>query len=115
MRFNLPTLFRPVRFLFALCISALLLISSAFPAYSATSDVTKGEAHLVDITRKAHEAAVANPYDMEKQQEETNPGLNAVQGTAEIDQMKRPDNTSPDIKSVEEKVKENLENLTGAK
>lgn len=118
VRFNLSALMRRLRFIVAAFVCALVFISYALPAYSATtSRPTEGEANLLDIERKAQEAVLANPsdFDMKKQQEETsNGGLNEIQGTADFDKMKRPDN-SQNASSVEEKIKDTLEGIAGKK
>ena len=117
IHFNLSGLMRPVRFLIAGFICALLLFSNALPAFSATSKPTEGEANLTEIERKSQEAVAGkSPYDFDinKQQEETHPGLNEIQGTADIDKMKRPENTQG-VKSIEEKVEDALEGITGRK
>lgn len=113
-RFNLSSVLRPVRFFLAGLICAFLFMSYALPAYSATSKPTEGEANLTQIERKAQEATLDNPYTMRKEVEEQNPGLNAIQGTADADKMKRPDN-SQNAESVEGKIKDALENITGKK
>lgn len=117
INFNLSSLIRPVRFLIACCICALVLFSSAWPAYSATSRPTEGEANLTDIERKSQEAISdkkPGDFDLKKQQKETHPGLNEIQGTADIEKMKRPEN-SQDATSVEQTIKDVLENATGKK
>ncbi len=109
----MSALLRPIRFLIAACFSVLLLFSYTLPAYSANpSSPTGGEANLLDIERKSQEAVLSDPYDINKQIEETNPGLNEVQGTADIDKMKRPDNTKG-VESVEEKIGKALEKVEG--
>lgn len=115
IRFNNSALLRPVRLLLTVCVCAVLLMSYASPAYSAntnTSSPTGGEANLLDIERKSQEAVLSNPYDLKKQIEETNPGLNEVQGTADIEEMKRPENTKG-VESVEEIIGKSLEKVGG--
>lgn len=113
IRFNISALLRPVRFLLSLCVCAVLLMSYATPAYSAstnTSSPTEGEANLLGIEKKSQEAVLSKPFDLKKQTEETNPGLNEVQGTADIDKMKRPGNTKG-VQSVEEIIGNSLEKV----
>ena len=115
---SISTLLRPFRFLIAFCFCALLLFSYALPAYSAntnSSDVRSGEANLLDIERKSQEAVLSDPYDMDKQVKETKSGgLNEVQGTADIDKMKRPENTK-NVESVEDIIGKTLEKVEGKK
>lgn len=108
--FNLPAL-RFVRLLFAVCVSALLIFSSAFPAFAAASgDQPKrgGEANLLEIEHKAGELARETPMSLEKTQAEANQGLNEIQGAADADKMKNPGNTGADD-SVEGNVQGKLE------
>ena len=116
MRFNLSGLLRPIRVAIAVCVCAVLILSLALPAYSANppaSDLHSGEANLLEIEKKSQEAVLSNPYDINKQIEETNPGLNVDQGTADIDKMKRPGNTREGVQSVEGIIRKTLEKVTG--
>jgi len=118
IRFNL-SLLRPVRFLIAVCVCTFLVFSYAFPAYSDPVNITgtksapqAGEAQLRGIEKEAQEAVLDDPYSREKTQSKANPGLNEIQGTADIDQMSRPEN-SQGASSVEDKSKNFLEAITG--
>ncbi|MFN6463429.1 MAG: hypothetical protein RMZ41_016665 [Nostoc sp. DedVER02] len=105
----------PVRFLVVAFTCAILLLSSAFPAFaidSYQSDPTEATTQLLDIQRKTDEAAKAPPIGLRKTQKETNEGLNEVQGAADIDQQKRPEN-SQSATTVEENIKNVLEKVTG--
>ncbi|MGA9379366.1 MAG: low temperature-induced protein [Phormidium sp.] len=118
INFNLSHLLRRVRFLVAACVCVLLVMSYTLPAYSATSKPTEGEANLLEIERKSQESVSGkDPEDfgLHKQVKETNPGLNEIQGTADADKMKRPDNTSSNTKSVEQIIGKTLEKVTGEK
>ncbi len=106
-------LLRPVRLLLALCVCALLVFSQVLPAYSDTSsDPTKGQEQLLGIEKKSQDAALDNPYSLEKTQAESNKGLNEIQGDADKDKMKNPENTKG-AESIEQKVEEALEKVTG--
>lgn len=118
IRFNLSAL-RPVRFLVAACVCAFLVFSYAVPAYSAPVNPTgnktapqQGESQLLGIEREAQEAVLKKPYSREETQSKANEGLNELQGTADIDKMSRPEN-SQGATSVEEKLKNVLESVTG--
>ncbi|WP_375512487.1 hypothetical protein [uncultured Nostoc sp.] len=105
----------PVRFLVVAFTCALLLLSSAFPAFaidSYQSDPTEATTQLLDIQRKTDEAAKEPPEGLKKTQKETNEGLNEVQGAADIDKQKRPENSQA-ATSVEENIKNALEKVTG--
>ncbi|QKQ75077.1 hypothetical protein [Nostoc sp. TCL240-02] len=105
----------PVRFLIVGFTCALLLLSSAFPAFaidSYQSNPTEGTTQLLDIQRKTDEAAKEPPAGLKKVQKESNKGLNEVQGDADIDKQKRPEN-SQGATSVEENIKNVLEKVTG--
>lgn len=72
----------PVRFLIVGFTCALLLLSSAFPAFaidSYQSNPTEGTTQLLDIQRKTDEAAKEPPAGLKKVQKESNKGLNEVQ------------------------------------
>ena len=118
IRCKLSTL-RPVRFLLAICVAALLMLSDAFPAYSAPVNPTgsrtapqEGESQLLGVEREAQEAVIKDPYSRKETQTKANEGLNEIQGAADLDKMKRPEN-SQDATSVEDKVKNALEKVTG--
>lgn len=114
IRLNLPAWMRPVRLLLTACVCALLLFSQVMPAYSATqSSPTSGEANLTKIEEEAQKAVLEDPYSREKTQAKANEGLNEVQGAADAEKQLRPSNTKPGAESVEQKVKEALEKVTG--
>ncbi|MEH1837452.1 MAG: hypothetical protein V7L20_01495 [Nostoc sp.] len=107
----------PVRFLVVAFTCALLLLSSAFPAFaidSYQSDPTEATTQLLDIQAKTDEAAKEPPEGLKKTQKEANEGLNEVQGAADIDKQKRPENSQA-ATSVEENIKNALEKVTGKK
>lgn len=118
IRFKLSTL-RPVRFLLAVCVAALLLLSNAFPAYSAPVNPTgtrnapqEGESQLLGVEREAQKAVLEDPYSREKTQSKAQEGSNEIQGAADLDKMSRPEN-SQGASSVEDKLKNVLEKVTG--
>ncbi|MEH2460513.1 hypothetical protein [Nostoc sp.] len=105
----------PVRFLVVAFTCALLLLSNAFPAFaidSYQSDSTEGTTQLLDIQRKTDEAAKEPPQGLKQVQKESNKGLNEVQGDADIDKQKSPEN-SQGATSSEENVKKFLDKVTG--
>ncbi|MEH2233077.1 MAG: hypothetical protein V7K71_26170 [Nostoc sp.] len=109
------SIFRPVRFLVVAFTCALVLFSNAFPAFaidSYQSNSTEGTTQLLDIQRKTDEAAKEPPQGLKEVQKESNKGLNEVQGAADIDKQKSPEN-SQGATSVEEKAKNLLEKITG--
>jgi hypothetical protein len=117
IRLNLSAL-RPIRLLVAVCICAFLVFSDAYPAFSAPvnpssskSAPEQGEAQLRSIEKEAQEAATEDPYSRKETQTKANEGLNEIQGAADIDKMKRPENAQAD--SVEEKLKKVLDKATG--
>ncbi len=118
IRLNLSALLRPVRFFLAASICALVLISYALPAYSAgamMSSPGSGEANLTEIERKSQEAVAGtkpSDFDINKQQEETHPGLNEIQGAADYDKMKRPENTKG-VTTPADQLENALEQITG--
>lgn len=119
IRFNFSAL-RPIRFFVAICTCVFLVFSSAAPALSDTpqpganpSAPQQGEANLTAIEKEAQKAVLDDPYSRKETQVKSNEGLNEIQGTADADKMKRPENA--EASSVEEKSKNFLEALTGKK
>ncbi|HAZ43080.1 MAG TPA: low temperature-induced protein [Cyanobacteria bacterium UBA11371] len=118
IRLNLSAVLRPVRFFFAACICALMFISYALPAYSANAMMSSpgsGEANLTGIERKSQEAVAGkNPsdFDIKKQEKETHPGLNEIQGAADYEKMKRPENTKG-VTTPADQLENALEQITG--
>jgi hypothetical protein len=134
IRFNLSALWRSLRLVVAACACALVLFSNATPAYSfelpnpfagdqsdkpaQATDPTKGEDKLLGIEEGAQKAAIrqgdldllSGQQVMKKSAEGR---LNEVQGAADIDKMKRPENTQ--VESIEEIIEERLEDATGQK
>ncbi|MEH2183902.1 hypothetical protein [Nostoc sp.] len=109
------SIFRPVRFLVVAFTCALVLLSNAFPAFaidSYQSKPTEGPTQLLDIQRKTDEAAKEPPQGLEEVEKESNEGLNEVQGAADINKQKRPEN-SQSATSVEDKAKSFLDKVTG--
>jgi hypothetical protein len=111
---------RPIRFLVSICVCTLLVFSNALPAFSDPVNPTasrsapqQGEAQLRGIEREAQEAVIEKPYSREKTQAKANEGLNEIQGTANIENMKRPENAQAD--SVEDKSKNFIDALVGKK
>lgn len=113
IQINLPIL-RPLRLVFAICVCALLFFSSAFPALAARTDSPKkgGESNLLGIEEKAGEVAREGPLSAERTKTEANQGLNEIQGSSDINQMSRPENTG-NPSSPESNVQQKLEKLTG--
>jgi hypothetical protein len=91
----------------------LLLISNAFPVAAASSNPTKGEDSLKEIQNDSEEVLRSGPASMEEVQSKAKNGINGIQGDADKNQMHRPEN-SEDSTTVEEKVKEFFNGLTGS-
>jgi hypothetical protein len=109
---------RPVRFLVVAFTCALLLLTNAFPAMAigtTKSEPTEATEQLNQIQRKTDELSTQEPPGLDVYQENTSgEGLNEIQGTADMDKMKRPEN-SQDATTVEDEVKGLLEKVTGKK
>jgi len=92
-------------------ICAVVLFSQSYPALAIGSNPTRpseGEPRLNKILDESEDAIrPENALDSEKIIDRANKGLNEVQGTADIQQMNRPDN-SRQAKSAAEEVKEAL-------
>lgn len=101
---------------FAIAFSLVLLFFvSAAPALaigSSPSHPASGEEPLDEILKESQESVKGGPRKMNELQDKSNRGgLNAVQGSANVENMKRPDNTSAE--AVSEQVEEVLESVTG--
>jgi hypothetical protein len=92
----------------SICLSCLMLFTVVTPAYSATlgalsprqgssspSLPTQGEEQLKKIEKKSEDyLKPENTFSPDKIREESNKGLNEVQGDADIDKMKNPANSA---------------------
>lgn len=117
---NLSAL-RPIRFLVAICVCALLVFSQALPAFSdpvnpsgSSSAPQQGEAQLRGIEKEAQEAAIDKPYSGQETQSKAQEGLNEIQGSADANKMSRPEDSQEAV-SVEDKSKNFLDALVGKK
>ncbi|AFY50831.1 hypothetical protein Nos7524_5106 [Nostoc sp. PCC 7524] len=111
------SILRPVKFLIAAFTCALLFLSSTVPAFaieSYQSEPTEATTQLLETQRKTDEVARSAPPSLREVQKKSNEGLNEVQGAADIEKMKRPENSQSST-SVEEEVKNFLEKVTGNK
>lgn len=109
--------FRPIKSLIIAFICAVLLLTStasAFAIESYQSDPTEATTQLLETQRQTDEVAKSPPPTLKEVQKKSNEGLNEVQGAADIDKMKRPEN-SQNATSVEDEVKNFLEKVTGNK
>ncbi|MFK0731672.1 MAG: hypothetical protein ACIWVG_11010 [Gloeotrichia echinulata HAB0833] len=108
----------PMGFLIVAFTCALIFLSSMSSNFSALaissyqSDSREGTTQLLEIQRKTDEMAKSSPPGWEKVQEESNKGLNEVQGDADIDKQKRPEN-SQNSTSTEQEVESFLDKVTG--
>ncbi|MBH8572472.1 hypothetical protein I8752_05360 [Nostocaceae cyanobacterium CENA369] len=116
IRFVQPII-RPLRFVIAAALCLTLVVSNAFPAAaigSSKSSPTEGTTQLNEIQEKTDEVARSAPPSLEEVQSKSEKGLNEVQGDADINKMKRPDN-SQNATSVIDKVEDYLGKVTGDK
>lgn len=106
---------RPVRFLILAFACVTLFFTNVFPAFAggvaAPSSPSKGTAPINDILEESENALKAEPRTMDEVIDKAYQGPNEVQGGADLDQMKRPDNSN--AVTIEERVEEILENVTG--
>ncbi|BAY30626.1 conserved hypothetical low temperature-induced protein [Nostoc carneum NIES-2107] len=108
---------RPVRFLVIAFTCTLLFVSNAFPAFaidSYQSNPEEATTQLLETQRKTDEVGRSNPPGLKEVQKKSNEGLNEVQGDADIDKMKRPENSTSST-SVEDNIENFLEKVTGKK
>jgi long-subunit fatty acid transport protein len=99
----------------------LLLFSNIAPASAAPanttqmrSNPTKGSERLDDVQKKSEEILRNPAFSMERVQDESNRGLNEVQGDADIQEMSRPSN-SQNATSIQDKAEQVLEKVKGEK
>lgn len=99
------------RVFFAVCFCVLLTISHVLPAAAAPNSSHKGTDSLPNVRNKSEQALKEEPRSRSKVQTEARKGVNEVQGGADAKRMNRPEN-SQQATTVEEKVRENLSNIT---
>jgi hypothetical protein len=116
MRFTLKTI-RPIRVLLAFFACAFLMLSNAYPAMAfgfggAKSSPTEGEVNLTDIDRKSEQVLEQGPQspDEIRNQAPGSGGINEIQGTADKDKMKTPENSKGT--TFEEQVEKALDKAT---
>jgi hypothetical protein len=89
---------RVIRTLVIAFTCAVILLSTSFPALangSYQSDVHKGEANLNKIQAKTDETVYNPPTSLKEiQDRQGKGGLNELQGKADIDKMKNPNNST---------------------
>ncbi len=105
------------RLLFVAFTCAFLFLTTTFPALAISSyqsDLKEGTTQLLETQRQTDKATKAPPLGLKETQEKTKRGINEVQGDADIDKMKRPEN-SKSATSVPEEVEGFLEKITGNK
>ncbi|AHJ26962.1 hypothetical protein PN465_07970 [Nodularia spumigena CS-584] len=111
------SILRPVRFVVVASACTLLFLSSVSPAFAISSyqsDPQEGPTQLLETQRRTDEVAKSQPLKLKEVQENSNKGLNEVQGDADIDKMKNPENSQSST-SVEDNVQNFLEKVTGKK
>ena len=117
VRSKLLSNLRPLRVVFAALMCVMLVFSTALPAAAigaSQSAPDKGAKQLNDIQRKTQELTENNAPSNKRVIEESNKGLNEVQGAANAENMNRPSNSQGAV-TVEEKVEGFLEKITGDK
>ena len=117
VRFKLPSV-RPLRFVVAALMCVMLLLSTALPAAAIgtnkSSPTDKGAEQLNEIQQKTQELTENNAPSNERVINESNKGLNEVQGAANAENMNSPSNSQNAV-TVEDKVEGFLEKITGNK
>lgn len=113
-RFKLSSNLRPLRFVVAGLMCVMLLLSTALPASAigaSKSSPEKGAAQLNQIQQKTEELTENNAPSKGRVINESNKGLNGVQGAANAENMNRPSNSQNAV-TVEKKVEGFLEKIT---
>lgn len=115
MEFMNLQIFRPLRFLVAIVACVVLFLAATGPAFAmqgAQSRPSEGETQLKGIYKESEEALRNPPLSLEKIQSKANEGhINAVQGAADIEKMKRPEN-SQQATSFKEEIEKALDQVT---
>ncbi|EAW37789.1 hypothetical protein [Lyngbya sp. PCC 8106] len=104
-------LLRLTRIFFAVCVCTVLVISQGFPAMAAHSMPNQGEDSLKDVQKKSEDVLKTPPRSLDQAKADAPSGLNLVQGDANKEQMKRPENSTST--SVEEQIDEGLKKTFG--
>lgn len=115
--FGFSSMWLPVRFVIVAFTCALLIFSNAFPAAAIGSQKSNPKDEVTQLTgiqKETDQISTQPPPGLQETQEKANEGLNEVQGAADIEKMKRPEN-SQQATSVEDEVKNLLEKVTGNK
>jgi hypothetical protein len=94
---------RPVRILFSIFFSILLIFSSSVPALAAkTSALTKGTVQLDKIEQKTQEAIDSPTTSLKEIEKKGKGGINEIQGSADREKMIRSKGTElPVVKQTE--------------
>ncbi|GAB1543276.1 hypothetical protein NUACC21_59500 [Scytonema sp. NUACC21] len=113
------SMLRPVRFVILAMTCALLFFSNAFPAAATVgtnpSNPNEATTQLLETQKRTDAISTQPPPTAQDQIEATKGGgLNEIQGTADIEKMKRPEN-SRNATTVEDEVKNLLNKVTGNK
>jgi high-affinity K+ transport system ATPase subunit B len=99
----------------ALCITLLFSNTSIAQAIGTKKSApTEATDQLNQIQKQTDEVSRKAPLGLEETQAKTQKGLNEVQGDADKDKMKRPEN-SGNATTVEEQIKDVLGKVTGDK
>jgi hypothetical protein len=98
---------------------AFIFLTNVVPAFaieSYKSNPREGETQLLETQKLTDEVSRYAPGgpNLEQTQERANKGLNEVQGDADVDKMKRPENSQQAV-SVEDEVNNLLGKVTGKK
>lgn len=112
---SIKSILRPMRFLVIALACTVIFFSNILPAAAIGSNPTRpseGSVQLDEIQRKSEEVTKADPLSLEETQREANKGINEIQGDSDKNQMFRPE-TSQQATSVEDRVEQFLEKVTG--
>jgi hypothetical protein len=103
-----------LRLLLTVFVCGLLFISSAYPAQAATRKADQGVVDLNEIQKKTDDVGRSNPLSLDEIIEESQKGLNEVQGGADRNKMIDRKDAS-NATTVEDKAANILDKITGKK
>jgi hypothetical protein len=115
MKVNFSSLLNSARALILVSICAVFVFTNAVPVFAIESYQSKPKeatTQLLETQRLTDEVSRSAPTGLKATQERANKGINEVQGDADTDKMKRPENSKSAV-TVKDEVKNVLDKVIG--